>query len=260
MDIKSLAKMMAPLTDNHGEAIEVLQKELIEHYVKIEGLPEPPISLHTKPNQILLKDFIARVTEELGEAYESYEELLGANTNENRLQALWNANEELADTLHFLWELKIYSGISLLNVLEVTNSFEPTEMEKKADVDWLSFMFLLMESNVDKRFNTFSVLELDKCPIYLMGGNSISPRMLEQIAIMMWGVTYQLQLMRNCLKNKPWKQTMMMSDETKVKYHFSMAFLNLIKLFKFLGLSVEGIYQLYWMKNQVNQFRIRSKY
>ena len=53
------------------EKIYELQKQLIDGYVKIEGLPQYPINVNTKSSQVLIKDFVGRVIEELAEGYES---------------------------------------------------------------------------------------------------------------------------------------------------------------------------------------------
>lgn len=75
-----------------------------------------------------------------------------------------------------------------------------------------------------------------------------------------YDVIYQMGLMCNCLKNKPWKQTQMLTDRKKFEGYLFAAFDNLVKLFYNEGLADVDIYQFYFKKNAVNQFRIRSKY
>lgn len=53
------------------ECMYSLQKELLEQYIKVEGLPQYPIDVNTKKSQIILKDFVGRVIEELAEGYEA---------------------------------------------------------------------------------------------------------------------------------------------------------------------------------------------
>lgn len=79
-------------------------------------------------------------------------------------------------------------------------------------------------------------------------------------ALIKWGeVVYQMGLMCNCLKNKPWKQTQMLTDRTKFEGYLKGAWVSLLTI---LGnrISEEQIYLYYFKKNEVNQFRIRSKY
>ena len=59
--------------DKYLEEIYSMQKELLSGYIGIEGLPQYPIDINTKASQSLLKDFTARVVEELSEGYESFQ-------------------------------------------------------------------------------------------------------------------------------------------------------------------------------------------
>ena len=73
-------------------------------------------------------------------------------------------------------------------------------------------------------------------------------------------IVFELGLACNCLKNKPWKQSQMLTDKAKYKSHIQHAFSYLILLLKLEKLSMKDIYILYFKKNAVNHFRIRSKY
>lgn len=64
----------------------------------------------------------------------------------------------------------------------------------------------------------------------------------------------------NCLKNKPWKQTQMLTDVKKFKGLMEVAFQSFLSLTKVAGFSPTGLYNMYMKKNQVNQFRQRSGY
>jgi dimeric dUTPase (all-alpha-NTP-PPase superfamily) len=74
-----------------------------------------------------------------------------------------------------------------------------------------------------------------------------------------YNVIYQLGLMCNCLKNKPWKQTQMLTDRPKAEAYLRGAWAALIRMLHYRTDDL-GIYQFYFKKNAVNQFRIRSKY
>lgn len=71
-------------------------------------------------------------------------------------------------------------------------------------------------------------------------------------------VIYYLGLAANCLKNKPWKQDFRETDQAKFYQNLEMALPALRMCLR--DLSDEQIYDLYFRKNQVNQFRIRSNY
>lgn len=75
-----------------------------------------------------------------------------------------------------------------------------------------------------------------------------------------WHSIYMLGLMCNTLKNKPWKQTQMLTDKPKFEKLLGLTWSN----FKYLLNNELGpdevIFLYYFKKNAVNQFRQRSKY
>jgi len=75
-----------------------------------------------------------------------------------------------------------------------------------------------------------------------------------------WRITEELGEAMNCLKNKPWKQTQMPTDEDHFWEEMADAVHFLIELFIIGGMSAEDFFQLYYRKSQVNKFRQRSKY
>jgi len=75
-----------------------------------------------------------------------------------------------------------------------------------------------------------------------------------------WNVVYHLGLMCNTLKNKPWKQTQMLTDREKFTHHLDLAWSNFYELLQQEVGSDTDIYQYYFKKNKVNQFRQRSNY
>lgn len=72
--------------------------------------------------------------------------------------------------------------------------------------------------------------------------------------------TTELSLAMNCLKNKPWKQTHMETDKLYFQAILINAFRKLITLFVSGGMDAKMIYEYYFKKNKVNQFRQRSNY
>ena len=71
---------------------------------------------------------------------------------------------------------------------------------------------------------------------------------------------YWLGMVGNTLKNKPWKQTEILTDEKKFERMLSNAFLAIIDVFQANGADFNVIHSFYTRKNQVNQFRQRSNY
>lgn len=74
-------------------------------------------------------------------------------------------------------------------------------------------------------------------------------------------IVYNLGCMCNTLKNKPWKQTQMLTDRIKFYGYLQAVWDNFMFYLRAgIGLSEEDIYNFYFKKNEVNKFRIRSKY
>ena len=64
----------------------------------------------------------------------------------------------------------------------------------------------------------------------------------------------------NCLKNKPWKQTHMVTDEVHYKEELIDAFHFFIELLILSGIGPEELYDFYFAKSKVNEFRQESGY
>lgn len=75
-----------------------------------------------------------------------------------------------------------------------------------------------------------------------------------------WPTIYNLGLMCNTLKNKPWKQTQMLTDRVMFEKYLITTWQVFIMLLTFSMGTKEDIYDYYFKKNEVNQFRQRSKY
>ena len=283
------------------ECMYSLQKELLEQYIKVEGLPQYPIDVNTKKSQIILKDFVGRVIEELAEGYEALI-LVSKLTEKNKLwksdyeeeeytqclNHLQNAGEEMADAMHFMLELLIYSNIQakdigdyLDNWLKDKVSFGVTKtlptLAKAMQVG-LSILYndpCNMVSEPKAMNKTYLLEEFES-----MDEDSEDPRLVNKridtrfhqcgkfynkltylsYKYMMWDVTYHLNIARNFLKNKPWKQSQMMTNEGAYQEEIVKAFILMMGLFLAMGISPENLYFLYFKKNRVNKFRIESKY
>lgn len=217
----------AEFTPTWLEDIFDKQENLLGKYKDIEKMPALPVSIHTHEGQKWIKDFLWRVTEELGESYEAQLQL-------NDLVAEYNSSntissdefvtkqdqyethqiEELIDALHFIVELIIIVG---------------------KDWEWARD---LLNENDEKRVIGLS--------------NHISEEY--------WEVSYWLGMVGNTLKNKPWKQTQMQTDDKKFYQNLGYAFVALFNCLAELGYDEAEVFSFYDRKNQVNAFRQRSKY
>lgn len=69
-----------------------------------------------------------------------------------------------------------------------------------------------------------------------------------------------LGMMCNCLKNKPWKQTMMKTNKENFYNHLQQVWEVYISILASQGFTEEDICDIYFRKSQVNKFRQRSNY
>lgn len=75
-----------------------------------------------------------------------------------------------------------------------------------------------------------------------------------------WRVTEEIGEAMNCLKNKPWKQTQMLTDEVHYKEELIDALHFFVELFLLSGMGPQDVYEMYFKKSEVNKFRQRSQY
>lgn len=289
------------LDGRYFDKIYQLQKVLIDHYVGIEGLPSYPVNINSKKSQNLIKDFVGRVIEELAEGYESlllvsrlteknrlwsWRPNINEDEYELMLSHLQNANEEQVDALHFMVELMIYSNIypsdvksfiennaEINKLVDEMISYVTPEIDREL-LDELILFSLAGSVVVSDIFDTGDIRYMGK--VDLLGlveeedkmdfglynfGRYYNKQNIEDHAKYIWCVTYHLNLARNSLKNKPWKQSQMITDELIYQSEIVKAFLCLVAYYFTFGFrSSEMLYYLYFKKNKINQFRIRSNY
>jgi dimeric dUTPase (all-alpha-NTP-PPase superfamily) len=207
------------------KAIFARQQELMDKYHEIEsrsGLVQTedcPVNLNDKRGQARLKDFAWRVTEELGEA-------LDAVTDQEHF------NEELVDGLHFLTEMSILSGMTPEDIIEKASNIYNFSYEQGVDI--LEELANLGDKVFDKPEQRSLEYKVTK-------------------------FVEQLGMTCNCLKNKPWKQSNMLTDVDQFKKRLTNVWVVYIAILSD-GMSVDEITDTYLKKSQVNKFRQRSNY
>jgi hypothetical protein len=117
-----------------------------------------------------------------------------------------------------------------------------------------------MDTNYKKFPARYVIKDLDLYDEFLRGGRKLSKEIMAIMKGYLWDITYHLQLARNTLKNKPWKQSQMMTDEGLYRIKLKDATVSLFKFLHFTGFSPTSLYEVYYKKNLVNKFRIKSKY
>lgn len=221
------------VTGDKLKAIFKRQSELMSKYHDIElrsGLLQTedcPVNLDDKRGQARLKDFAWRVTEEVGEALDS----LHSGDKDHYY-------EELIDGLHFLTEMSILAGTSPEEIFKTV-----FEREVKSDEDILEVF--VTRANLEQARFTDSSGPCLPCP--------------SDIAFKVMNLVESLGMTCNCLKNKPWKQSNMVTDRNAFYQNLSITWKVYIALLS-LELSAEEIVDVYLRKSQVNKFRQRSNY
>lgn len=293
MDIRNI-KTPPPEVEKRAflEKMFDLQKELMEGYIRIEGLPRYPLNINSKKSQVVLKDFASRVTEELAEGYESTHlaceimekygwnlNLLSEKEHSMLINHLQNSNEEQADATAFYLELLIYAGITAEDLKEFALEVPGIGINPQ---DY-SILDLLMITGI-KLLNSFNPVILDECPEvqnltpllrhdnfeseekyqqvkrYIPGFYNLSQKLHHQEMAYLWQIQYHLGVGRNYLKNKPWKQTGELSDERPYMESLMEGFIKMMGYHSMMGITPDGLYYLFFKKNQVNVFRQKSNY
>jgi hypothetical protein len=75
-----------------------------------------------------------------------------------------------------------------------------------------------------------------------------------------YAVIKELGLAMNCLKNKPWKQTQMETDVPQYRLHLYWAFADWFVFASAIGMESGDVFDIYFKKSKVNEFRQRSQY
>lgn len=135
--------------------------------------------------------------------------------------------EELIDGLHFLTELTILAGKDYDTIMGgVFSSYCPDRLRQMVE-DAQDLMLYYGSDRLDFWVTKF----------------------IENIGMMC-----------NCLKNKPWKQSMMKTDKEAFYTKLNDTWLSYITILVVSGMTAEDIANTYLKKSQVNQFRQRSNY
>jgi hypothetical protein len=245
-----------------------LQQLLVDHYTSIEKLPKAPIDINTKNGQDLVKDFSGRIIEELGEGFESYLLMLDmfhhGIEEEEMIPHLQNFNEEIADALHFWLELMIFSGYGIITLENWLKEYIDKRFLKGHDPLKIWFdlgEYMVMDEIANKKVPCRWVIKDHMLKDeFLRGGRQLGKARRDILKQLLWDFTYHIQIARNTLKNKPWKQTQMMTDVNQYEESQRNATVALFKFLYFAGFTKESLYVIYYKKNKVNQFRIKSKY
>ena len=131
--------------------------------------------------------------------------------------------EELIDGLHFLTELTILTGYT------------------PEDIVWDN------PNGNDLLLTLYNQNYLGNSPVQ------------NTMELLITDLVRDLGMMCNCLKNKPWKQTSMLTDVNEFLHKLRCVWADYFSILS-LSLSPQAIVEIYFKKSQVNKFRQRSNY
>jgi len=218
-----------------GDKLEIIfshQHTLLERYHTIEvtnmgrPLPDPNnIDLDNTQDQLRLKEFAWRITEELAEATEC---LIEDMEPEGDIQV--HFLEELVDALHFSVEFDLMSKLLPREFLSHVPAYQHCQ-------DTLDYLY--------------------KSQLSHFNGDIFIPARFRMYT---WLCVEQLGKAMNTLKNKPWKSTHMNTDRAEYRKLVVDFNLHLFRLMWMAGFTPLSLTQMYLNKNAVNLFRIRSNY
>jgi len=213
------------------------QTELMHRYHAIEApfrlTQDVPVNLSDRFGQLLLKDFAWRVTEEVSESIDALQ----------KGDTILHAQEELSDAFHFLVEMSILSAWN--------PNCTPDYHDDNNGFDMLDNLFYRASSPPATIETSYTIHDLN--PYDIMAFNNLLNRSYTNFIT-------SLGMVCHTLKNKPWKQSHMLTDELEFYHRLSNAFRNFCHLCAAMGMTSHTLYIMYFLKSEVNSFRLRSAY
>lgn len=227
------------------------QHSLMNKYIDIEAsnnllhTRDVPVNLDSPQGQARLKDFAWRITEELGEALEACR--VHPNMPDHN-------QEEIIDSLHFLTEFTILSGMTPQEVhtrlLALYSDVPKESINHPDELHSIHRLALITVPRINMLPGDDHLISEEERKLLNYPSQVFATGLLVE----------RIALSCNFLKNKPWKRTHMLTDKERFKDAVAMVWLHFANLAAVAGLTPADIYQLYFRKKQVNDFRIRSRY
>lgn len=275
MTIKDVTTSAPSILDGKGlEKMFEIRKELQALYIEKEKLPDYPVDINTKASQILLRDFLYRITEEVSEVYEKYMEMvMAASVNDlsHIHTQLIAYNEELADVHNFMMQLLLYAHITPDSMysyysreLHNLNLYDIFFYEKDILRTIWAAAGELNARHATTNMSFRGVYTIDGIPEELKylteGGRKIDPDLIPQHAALLFDLTFGIGLAGNKLKNKAWRDTILATDGKVFQETIMKIWECWMRYLDFAGLTPRGLFTIYYKKAQVNIERIKSGY
>lgn len=201
----------------------------------------------------------------------------------DRLEAIFNRQKELMEKYHSIEHksglmqtedcpvdlndkrgqarIKDFAWRFMEEVGEALDSMDNEEHFREELVDALHFLTeltLLTGKTADTMVNVPSWYDSDKLTV--LATPAIRKYWKHTTEQLVCDLVRELGMMCNCLKNKPWKQTQMLTDKEVFYQKLSNVWVTHLALMFRVGMSLDSITESYLKKSQVNKFRQRTNY
>lgn len=253
------------------------QKDLLGHYIKIEGLPNYPIDIQDKRGQKVLRACVDRMIEEMSEAFTELKEvhnLAAVNQVREARKALIAYNEELGDAHHFFLEFLLFAGITDDNSGElcqqIINDHDHFVGFYKEDRTWKFMLNVGGFINQQQNRSTVNIIKPDRFIIatedealenpLMSAGRRISQDLLAEHGEALWDVVHYGKLATNLLKNRDWNQTDRMVNGAKFQHAVAYFALAWATYLQFAGVGEIALVNIFKHCYEKNLDRIKADY
>jgi hypothetical protein len=278
MDVRNIREEVPNIKETEVlPQMYTLGLEQLNGYRQIESLPEYPLDINNPKSQVILKDFIGRVIEELTEGFESTNEvfdlcskngwnmeMLNEEEHQSILNSLANANEEQADALGFFFTLLAYSNIlpeDILSYNKAKDLFEVMAIGVKELVIKYSDYHNLLRFDIIRKEDFYEDEgKWEHINSYTPGFHQMNELSHEAEKLYLWEVIYELNKARNFLKCRPWKQTQVMTKEIDFQESLVKAFYLYMGFLAMNGFTPLGLFGLFFKKQRLNRWRQQTNY
>lgn len=264
---------------NNGNLLQgmfMYQRSLVDKYIELGKLPGTTGDFNNKNYQLFLKKTISNFSEELAEAAENsdkaLQEMQGIYTEpevQNQIiNHAKNLGVELADALHFLIELMIYSNV---NDDDVALYYKELAREQNllalSNDDGLATAFAFARHlNIyhdGVREHSFTAYKMpgvnpDSLDTPLM---KISPDLFKEFDRLFWKINKTLLLGQNVLKLREWRsQDQVVTAVNTYQHRIMETFTYFMQLCDAMSITSNMMYAMFEQKNFINQQRIIDGY
>lgn len=255
-----------------------LQGGLLKFYIQKGSLPQFPIGIGTKAEQEVFRGIAGAFTEELSEFYTSYTTAYELWSTPKKHQpelaadAILEYNEELADSMHFAFELLIYANLNWENIDRYVRSWAldnglPHLAEPQPGTSVFDRLSQITHLLCTKAYG-YSFAQTGSEYLYpgssrtepIFQGNRVGDTTQDLVIRILWENVHLLNRAMNLLKAKKWVENPLRTKPEEFQEAIVQWFMSYMGLLITLGHTPESINYTYRIKNYINHERIKAKY